>query len=219
MRPTICRDAADVLDEVAAIDASTCGQRPLDRARLLELPAARARNLLRREIRRLGGHAPSRLRLGEALRQLRETGDRPLRVALGDVALCAYRGAVQVEAVAQATPPRAVAWRGEAALPWGDERIRFEPVVGAGLSRAKLEQATDVVLTTRWPGLTFREGSGRPRRTFKKLCQEAGVPAWLRDRLPVLQVDGEAAWIGDLGVALEFRAERGEPGLMPRRLR
>jgi tRNA(Ile)-lysidine synthase len=61
----------------------------------------------------------------------------------------------------------------------------------------------------------MRQGARRPRRSFKNLCQEAGIPAWLRPRLPVLRVDGEAAWIGEIGVAVEFACGPDEAGVRP----
>jgi len=43
----------------------------------------------------------------------------------------------------------------------------------------------------------------------------AAIPAWLRDRLPVLWVDGEPAWVGGIGVAAEFACAPGAAGLVP----
>ena len=61
----------------------------------------------------------------------------------------------------------------------------------------------------------MRVGVGRPRRSFKKLCQEAEIPAWMRDRLPVLWVDGEPAWIGGIGLAADFACPVSHAGLVP----
>ncbi|NMG77397.1 tRNA lysidine(34) synthetase TilS, partial [Aromatoleum diolicum] len=99
--------------------------------------------------------------------------------------------------------------------PWGGGVVHFDRVTGAGLSRAVLARASAVELTVRWPVLALRQGVGRPRRSFKNLCQEAGIPAWLRARLPVLRVDGEAAWIAEIGVAAEFRCGADESGVLP----
>jgi tRNA(Ile)-lysidine synthase len=63
--------------------------------------------------------------------------------------------------------------------------------------------------------MRLRLEAGRPRREFKNLCQEAGIPAWLRDRLPVLWVDEAPAWVGGIGVAAEFACAPGHDGLMP----
>ena len=80
---------------------------------------------------------------------------------------------------------------------------------------------------TRWPGigeLSLRAGAdllaGRDCRwarypcaahwqapgqryaeSLKNALQRAGVPPWLRRRLPLLLVDGECAWLGGLGAA------------------
>uniref|UniRef100_UPI0025798EBF tRNA lysidine(34) synthetase TilS n=1 Tax=Thauera sp. TaxID=1905334 RepID=UPI0025798EBF len=60
-----------------------------------------------------------------------------------------------------------------------------------------------------------RRGRPASSREFKNLCQEAGIPAWLRDRLPVLWVDEAPAWVGGIGVAAEFACAPGHDGLMP----
>ncbi len=38
---------------------------------------------------------------------------------------------------------------------------------------------------------------GRPRKRLKKVFQEAGVPPWIRRRLPLIFVDDELWWAGD----------------------
>jgi len=209
------READGLLGELAALDTDACGGRVLQRRRLLGLSDERVRNLLRWRIRGMGCDAPSRARLVEALRQLREAADAPLRLSLGPVVCCAYRDEVWLEPAHAEAPAVARAWRGETELPWDGGSVRFEAASGEGVARDALRAAGDVELTPRWPGLALRQGADRPRRSFKNLCQEAGIPAWLRPRLPVLRVDGEAAWIGGIGVAAEFRCGAGEPGLVP----
>ncbi|AYH45255.1 tRNA lysidine(34) synthetase TilS [Azoarcus sp. DN11] len=209
------REAEGLLEDLAGIDERACGGKRLDRAALLRLSDERVRNLLRWQLRALGLQAPARTRLVEVVRQLREIVEDAHRLPLGAAACCVYRGSVWLEAESGGPEPSPVAWRGERELSWGAGKVVFADAVGAGLSRAALERAREVVLSPRWSGLALREGEGRPRRSFKNLCQEAGIPAWLRERLPVLRVDGEAAWIGEIGVAAEFRCAPGEPGLVP----
>jgi tRNA(Ile)-lysidine synthase len=184
------------------------------RERLLGLSDARVRNLLRYRVRGMGYDAPARARLAEAVRQLRDAGERPLIVSLGAVNCCAYRGEVWLEAGFDEAAAEPVAWRDETSLRWASGEVRFAPVVGDGIGRAAFE-GRDVMLTPRWPGLTLRGDVGRPRRTFKNLCQEAGIPAWMRPRLPVLRVGDDAAWIAEIGVAAEFRCAPGEQGVLP----
>ena len=208
-------EADDLLGELAASDAAACGGEVLSRRELLALSPARQANLIRWLMQQRAALAPSRATLDEALRQLRACPiDHPLRLAVGAWACCAYRDAVWLEPAA-ATVPIAQRWNGEAALPWGDARVCFEDATGAGLSRAALEGAIEVMLGPRTLGMRLRLDAARPRRAFRKLCQEAGIPAWLRDRLPVLWVDGEPAWVGGIGVSAAFACLPGEAGVLP----
>lgn len=210
------READELLDDLAALDQAACGGLPLERAALLALSDERVRNLLRWQIRGMGLEAPARARLVEAVRQMRAAADQALYLPLDRVACCAYRGQVWLEAeAAENSSMVLLRWRGETELPWGGGVVRFDAVTGAGLSRAALARAGEVALTVRWPALALRQGVGRPRRSFKNLCQEAGIPAWLRSRLPVLRVDGEAAWVAEIGVAAEFRCAPDEAGVLP----
>ncbi|THF59318.1 tRNA lysidine(34) synthetase TilS [Pseudothauera rhizosphaerae] len=209
------REAGDLLDELAALDEAACGGRRLERGALLALSDARLANLLRWQARRLGVAAPSRARLHEALRQLRTADARhPLYLALGEAACAVYRGRVWLErAAAGAAEPQD--WHGELVLPWAGGVVRFEAAEGRGIARVALEHAAAVRLVGRRPGLRLRLHARRPERSFRKLCQEAGVPAWMRDRLPVLEIDGTVAWIGGIGVAAAFACTPGEAGIEP----
>ena len=210
------READELLNALAAIDEVACGGVELGREALLALGEARAANLLRWQARRLGGRAPTRVRLHETLRQLRGTdGLRALHLPFGDLACCAYRGKVWLEPVVAVQVNLPQRWQGEGRLDWGQGAVQFVSTVGRGLSRKRLEGAVVVQLVPRSPGLRLRPDARRPSRSFKNLCQEAGIPAWLRDRFPVLEVDGEIAWIGAIGVAASFACEPGAPGFEP----
>ena len=209
------REASVLLDELAALDQSACGGQPLQHERVLALSDARVANLLRWLVRQDDFRAPSRSRLAEALRQLRAVpASHPLRIELGDMACCAYRGQLWLEPTAlEALLPQH--WSGSDTVRWGAGAVHFLPRPGEGIARAVLDSAGEVVLSTRRPGLRMRVGVGRPRRSFKKLCQEADIPAWMRDRLPVLWVDGEPAWIGGIGFAADFTCPASHAGLVP----
>lgn len=210
-------EADELLGELAAADAAACGGGVnLSRRRLLALSRARQANLVRWLFQRRALPAPSRATLDEALRQLHACPmDHPLRLAVGEWACCAYRDEVWLEPLAT-TIPLGRAWHGEAVLPWGDSQVHFDDVIGGGLSRAALEGAIDVRLGLRTAGMRLRLEVGRPRRAFRKLCQEAGIPGWLRDRLPVLWVDGEPAWVGGIGGSAAFACGADEPGVVAR---
>lgn len=207
------REAGDLLDDLAAIDRRACGGDALLVSALRTLPEARIRNLLRVQIRAMGAEAPAHARLCETVRQLR-LADGPLHLPLGELACCIYRDRLWLERVDDSgfVP---VSWQGQASIDWGAGCVGFDSVVGQGLNAALLLGRDDVELTTRWPGLAMRQGPGRPHRSFKNLCQEAGIPAWLRDRLPVLRVRGEVVWIAEIGVAPAFACPPGVAGIVP----
>ncbi len=53
----------------------------------------------------------------------------------------------------------------------------------------------------------------RPRRSLKNLCQEAGIPPWLRERLPILWCGERIAWVGLLGADCHFACAPDERGV------
>lgn len=208
-------EAEELLGALAEIDAQRCGGPALARGAVLELAPARQANLLRWMLQQRGGQAPAQAVLDEALRQLRACPpEHPLRLPLGTWACCAYRDALWLEP-AVSPPPEPQRWRGEPVLQWGDATVRFEVVTGAGLERARIERAGALTLGVRREGMQLRTAPGRPRRALRKLCQEAAIPAWLRDRLPVLWVDDEPAWVGGIGINADFACPAGAAGVLP----
>lgn len=210
-------EAEGLLADLAELDAQMCGGRVWRASSVLGLSVPRQANLLRWRLREYGAQAPSRGRLEEALRQLATATDvRPLRVALGNGwACCVYRGVLWLEGVEEVSV-QAREWRGEAALPWGGGLVRFECGLGVGLSRVRLQEAERLVLAARAPGVRLQLAPGRPRQLLRKLCQEAGVPAWLRDRMPVLWADDAPVWVAGIGIACSHACAPDEAGVMPR---
>jgi len=211
-------DAAQLLDDLARSDghgALVAGG--LAVSALEGLPAARAVNLLRWFLDQQGLQPASRDQVEEALRQaLGARRDARLQVKLGSAWLRRYRGRLYVEA-GELTPARdwRRRWAGERelALPGRLGTIRFESVPGAGLSLARL-RLEEVVVRPRAGGERMRPSAGRPSRTLKNLLQEAGVPEWQRDRLPLVFAGDALIWVPGVGQDCHFAATAEEPGLM-----
>jgi len=212
-------DAQSVLDDVARLDARRALRAEGLEVRVLgRLSGARARNLLRWFLEREGMGAPSRERIEEALRQgLLARSDARVRVKVGPGWLQRHRGRLYVEPVRPDPPPAwRVPWRGEQALrlPVGLGSLRFEPATGAGLSLARL-RATEVLVRARTGGERMRLAPERPSRTLKNLLREAAIPAWQRDRLPLLFAGEVLVWAPGVGEDRRYAAGAGEAGVMP----
>jgi tRNA(Ile)-lysidine synthase len=157
----------------------------------------RAERALRAFLRAKGLRAPSEAKLAEMLRQLTGRGARTA-IAHDGALLRVYRGRVSVE--------RSRAW------PGGELRLR--PARGRGIDAARLEGAR-LSLRARAGGERLQLDPRRPRRTLKNLFQEAGIPPWRREWLPLLYCDDELVWVPGVGVAARWQAARGARGVVP----
>lgn len=214
-------EAAALLEALARMD----GKSAVEGARLrLEslraLPPERARNLLRWFLMEGGVQPPpGARRLEEALRQLLQARrDAEVAIPLGGQVLRRYLDWAWLVAPAR-LPENArigIAWHGEArlALPWGGA-IELEPATGAGIDAARLQQGA-VAVRLRRGGERLQPDGGRPRRTLKNLLQEARVPPWEREALPLLTCGDDVLWVPGLGVDWRYRCPPGRPGLIPR---
>lgn len=211
-------EAADLLDDLAAIDAVRViqGDR-LDCAALGGLSDSRARNLLRYFIAQQGWPLPNQRRLNEALHQLRDAEPTAsVCVTLGPMALRRYRnGAYLVPARDPRPQPRRL-WNGEAELDLErlGKKVMLSPTSGSGLSRALLE-AGRVEVGVRAGREKMRLTAGGPHRTLKNLLQESAVPPWERDRLPLLLCNGELVWAQGIGMDADHLAAPGDAGITP----
>jgi len=204
-------DAAALADALAGIDAlEAVDATGLSRARLAALPPSRARNLLRWYLRERGLRSPSKARLADMLRQLvAAADDARIRIAQDGAEVGRYRDRIAVHAPAGEAFVRV--WHGEpeVALPSGV--LAFAPTRGTGISAAKLE-ASQVTLRSRSGGERIRLAVNRPTRAVKKLLQEARLPAWERQQLPLVWSDDELVAVPGIGVAVGFQSASGETG-------
>ena len=185
-------------------------------ARLRSAEPEFARLLLREFLRSHGLRAPSARRLAEMLRQVAHAAsDARVAIAHDGAVLRVYRGALRLTRAAPAgfAPIR---WRGEGRVPiaaLGGE-LRFRRARGAGIDSARLD-GRPVTIRARSGGERLRPDARRPRRTLKNLFQEAGVPPWERDALPLLYCGERLVWVPGVGVDAEFQAGERAAGLLP----
>jgi len=71
-----------------------------------------------------------------------------------------------------------------------------------------------VEVRVRAGGERFQPDARRPRRTLKRLLQEAGVPPWERAELPLVYCGGRLAFVPGIGVAAGLQAGPRERGVV-----
>lgn len=214
-----CADTAELADALAAMDlqaaqGGTPGRLRLEALRTLTL--SRRRNVLRYWLRREGFGVPSAAVLGRILNdmfQARGDAEPRVRWAGGEVRryrdqLYAFHGLPSVDYGAE------YCWQPYAPLqlPAAAGTLEAVPVTGSGLA-ARFAGAGRLRVRFRRGGETFRPHGRAHRHALKKLFQEAGVPPWERERVPLLYVDGELGAVAGFWVGEGFQARGDEPGM------
>ncbi len=172
-----------------------------------------SQKLLRSYLKGRGLRVPSEAKLLEMLKQL---GSGSAQIAHDGIVLRRYREKVFLTnpKTPQAFKPQT--WKGEAdlELPELGGSLHFRKVRGQGIDRSLLK-AGKFQVRLRSGGERLQPDARRPRRTLKNLFQEAGVPPWERERLPLLYRGGELVWVPGLGVDVTCRAGVGVSGIVP----
>ncbi len=173
-----------------------------------------ANKALREFLAAQGLRAPTEAKLVEILKQLTGKGARTT-IEHDGARLRMYRGAVTVERRKE-TPFRTVAWRGEAALalPELGGELRFRRTRGQGIDERFVTKG-NLAVKLRSGGERFQPDAKRPRRTLKNLFQEAGVPPWERERLPLIYSGDALVWVPGLGIDCAYAAGEKRTGWVP----
>ncbi|MXS83507.1 tRNA lysidine(34) synthetase TilS [Nitrosomonas oligotropha] len=212
-------EASSLLDELAAMDSENCvvsGLLQVERIRTLSFP--RAKNLLRYMLSQQGAVLPSTAKLEDIVNQLLSAdSDNRLHIVFGHSEIRCFKGAVHI-LPKQPSPqnPEQCAWQGESclALRHLSGSIRFTHVKDQGISQQKLSNAP-VTVRSRQGGERFMPACNRPRRSLKNLLQEASIPPWQRNTLPLLFCGEQLVWVPGIGIDCEFQVKSGETGILP----
>jgi tRNA(Ile)-lysidine synthase len=181
-------------------------------ARHFSRKEAGAQDLLRQFLQAKGLGAPSEAKLAEMLKQLTSRGTKTL-IEHDGARLRLYRGRLLPDDGARVASFEAVQWKGESrlALPALGGELRFRRARGRGIAAG----ASPLEVRLRKGGERLQPDARRPRRTLKNLFQEAGVPPWERDRLPMLVRGADVVWVAGLGVDARYQAAKNAPGVLP----
>lgn len=75
-----------------------------------------------------------------------------------------------------------------------------------GINRSLWQEST-ITVCARQGGEKIRLLGRRGRHTLKKLFQEADIPTWERETLPLIYLDGQLAAVADLWISADFYSE------------
>ncbi len=203
-----CAEAASLLDELAALDLqAVLGDGPdrLAVPRLLALSSARRRNVLRIWLRGLGLPLPSQAQLAQVEQALAADWDAEPCVHWSGAEVRRYRDQLYAMAPLPAHDSGAeIEWDLEAPLelPALGGRLRATRVQGQGVHASRGR----VTVRFRAGGERCRPLGRHETHALKKLFQEAGVPPWQRERIPLIFIGGELAAVAGLWVCEPFAA-------------
>lgn len=212
-------EAAVLLDELAAQDVALAAGPLPEQLRvdaLLPLNAARRRNAVRywllESCARKAWATPTHQVLERAVSEVipAQADAEPL-LAWGEgsraVELRRHRGLLHVLSPLPAMPD-ALHWTTSApcVLPAPLGTLDLCVAKDRGLPRDRLR---DVQVRFRSGGELVKP-AGRPTRSLKKILQDAGVPPWLRDRVPLLYAGGELVAVADLLICEGWLADAPE---------
>ena len=137
-----------------------------------------------------------------------------MRVVLGAHELRRYAGYAYLLPVL-ADPPAEFqrSWDGQRAWPLPElgGTLRFARSQGTGLACARVRDS-GLALRLRQGGEKLRLQARGSTRSLKNLLQEAQLPPWERERLPLIYCDHKLVAVPGLGVASGWEADPGEAG-------
>jgi tRNA(Ile)-lysidine synthase len=171
---------------------------------------AKAQELLRKFLQTKGLRAPSDAKLAEMLKQLTSGGARTL-IEHDGARLRVYRGKVLQDKPVAAFQP--IPWNGERKIdiPALGGALHFRRVRGKGIDAS----GKSFRVRLRSGGERLQPDARRPRRTLKNMFQEAGVPPWERNRLPLIVCGEDLVWAPGLGIDARYQAPKNARGVLP----
>lgn len=220
-----CAEASALLTERADQDLAGLVTLPephrLALAPLHELSAARIRNGLRRWLERLELPPPPATALERVLAEvLPARRDARARVDWPGGWIAKHRDHLYAGATLPVFPTAPLGWDGRQplTLPSGGV-LALEPSPDPGpgpgttacLTLAHLGRGLEV--RYRSGAESIQPAGSAHHRPLKKLLAERGVLPWMRERLPLLFVDGELAAVPGVCIAEGHASPRGVPGL------
>lgn len=214
---SLCAEAAGLLVSVATDDLKqvALNDGAFSVAELRALGEVRARNLLHQCCRDRGLPTPSAAQLQCVWNEvIGASEDREPVVSWTGGEARRYRDALFIDApLSPHDATLSLSWNGQEVLSIPAlGRLCGESVAGQGIALWALD-GKKLDIRFRQGGEKLRPVGRTGHHALKKLFQEAGIPPWLRARIPLLYADGQLLAVAGQWVAHETAAQPGEPGV------
>lgn len=202
-----CAEAVSLLDELAAADIEKCRGADglsLSVRQLLRLRSASRSNALRYWVAGLGFEAPPFDAVERIDREvLRARMDASPLLGWGNAELRRFRDSIYLMKPLPALP-------GSVSMEWsGQHDLELPP--GCGTLKVDFPARVELPLRVRFVrgGERIKPLGARFTRTLRNLFQEAGIPAWVRERVPLLEYDRKVIAVADLWATAQLTSESG----------
>ncbi len=90
-----------------------------------------------------------------------------------------------------------------------ENQTLFWHLSSVGIDRTQWQKAI-IIVRTRSGGEKISLPGRQGRHALKKLFQEAGIPPWERDAIPLVYLDDKLVAVGDLWISAEFYSEQAQ---------
>lgn len=211
-----CAEALDLCNDLAAQDLTTLEDSgALNCVALSTFSPGRIRNVLRYWIRCHGKRVPSSKKLNAVVVDvLNAAPDSTPVVTWAGTEIRRHRNRLYIMSPLAAAGGLSMHWSvsDRLALGAGCGTLGTEQSRGEGIAAEQLNRAR-VTVQFRTGGERLTPKGHRQSKALKNLFQEQGILPWMRDRVPLICLDGELAAVADICVASQFCADTGEPGV------
>jgi tRNA(Ile)-lysidine synthase len=214
------QESLEIIDAMAAVDlAAVAGEQPnsLLIPPLLDLPLARQYNVLRYWIHCAGYDKPKRNILQEIVDSVLPAAEDATPLVLwGNTEIRRFHSTLYIlPAVSRHETHHVYAWDGEQPL-WIDAldlELSLKQTLGNGLQQAAIVRGMTVRF--RQGGEQIRPHGRQHTHSLKKLMQQAGIPTWQRNRIPLIYIDHQLACVSGYWIADGFAVEPDQQGWLP----
>ena len=214
------QDTLEVIDAMAATDlaaVSTQQRNSLSISELKQLPQARQYNVLRYWINVSGYARPRRNIMQEVIESVLPAAEDATPLVLwGSAEIRRYQDTLYIlPALNSHEIHHVYAWDGEQPLYLDtlNLEMRLEQSLGRGLHQDAV--ARRMTVRFRQGGEQLRPQGRRHTHSLKKLMQEAGIPPWQRNRIPLIYIDHQLACVCGYWVAESFSVSADQQGWYP----